>query len=368
METHLIDLSIDSHEPATNGFEYVLKDMSVYEGMLEFNPACLKPYQGCNGTFAEVREYLLSQGVTLLNGSVLDFLLAHPEKISDVVKSDPPLGPCDCDQFCMCEIPTHRRFFFLGTVYQSKSTSIKDLRFVRYLHHDWDGWHEGKCRFDEMMRDDFIATYEDWSENNARLYDGERLMVAFDVAYAADAAYGVAVGFRDWSDATPLFIEHVRRPYALGEFEDIRYIPGEFWRRELPILQMLIERTQKYSGFRIYLVDAYAWLDPFGRRALGAILWQEVMKRQGVVIGVAKNEYKVADNLGYKVFPHTECERVQRCGSKKPLFVTAAGADPRVAAKAIQNMHGPHRHPTLIKWADTGTRDLVAGRSDFLNF
>lgn len=351
LKTHLIDLSVESHSLATGGHEYVQKEMSVCEGVLEFNPDCMNPQQGNFGTLAEARKRLLSQKTILLNGSTLDFLLAHPEFIPDVVKSNFSPSPCFCDRFCECKPPTHRRLFFLGTIYQSKTRHIQDLQFVRFLHNIGDGWCEGKCRLEERMHDDFVATYEDWSQSTSHLHEGERLMIALDVAYTRDHAYGVAVGFRNWSDHKPLFIEHVRDAIA----DD--YTPGEFWKRELPVLQKLVQQTRLYSGKRIYLVDGYVWLDAQGHRGLGAVFWEDVLLQKNVVIGIAKTAYRDA--------PHME---VRRGDSDKPLFVTAAGIETSIAAQTVRNMHGSFRLPTLIKLADTCTKDLAVGRSDSLRY
>ncbi|MCX6715093.1 MAG: endonuclease V [Candidatus Uhrbacteria bacterium] len=179
----------------------------------------------------------------------------------------------------------------------------------------------------------------------------DRLIVSLDVAYANGQAYGVAVGFRDWLDNTPLFIECVADSIASD------YVSGEFWTREVPVLRKLIDRMKPHEGRRIFLVDGYVWLDANGKRGIGAVLWEDILHRNDTVIGIAKTSYRDA--------PHIE---VLRCDSKKPLFVTAAGVDPHVAAQAIRNMHGEHRLPTLIKWTDTCTKDLVVGRSDSLRF
>lgn len=179
----------------------------------------------------------------------------------------------------------------------------------------------------------------------------DRLIVALDVAYANGQAYGAAVGFHDWLDEKPQFIDCVSDAIASD------YVPGTFWMRELPILQKLVEHLHPHEGRRIFLVDGYVWLSADGARGIGAMLWEDVLQRKDVVIGVAKTPYRHA--------PHIE---VQRQGSQKKLFVTAAGVDPIVAAQIIRTMHGAYRIPTLIKWADTCTKDLVVGRSDSLKF
>ena len=45
-------------------------------------------------------------------------------------------------------------------------------------------------------------------------------------------------------------------------------------------------------------------------------------------------------------------EAVLRGGSERPLWVTAAGMDPREACARVREMHGAHRIPTLLKRVD----------------
>ena len=89
------------------------------------------------------------------------------------------------------------------------------------------------------------------------------------------------------------------------------------------------------------IVDGYVWLGPENRPGLGAHLY-EALGKQVPVIGVAKSMFRGATNA----------EAVLRGRSRRPLYVTAAGMDPVIAAKNIQGMHGPHRIPTLLKRVD----------------
>jgi deoxyribonuclease V len=67
----------------------------------------------------------------------------------------------------------------------------------------------------------------------------------------------------------------------------------------------------------------------------------------GVVVGVAKTRY-----LSAPAVP------VLRGSSRSPLFVTAAGVEPEVAAGWIESMHGPYRVPTLLRQVDTLARSV----------
>ena len=45
-----------------------------------------------------------------------------------------------------------------------------------------------------------------------------------------------------------------------------------------------------------------------------------------------------------------------RGGSKRPLYLTAAGIDVKQAAALVKSMHGGHRVPALLKRADQLSR------------
>ena len=74
---------------------------------------------------------------------------------------------------------------------------------------------------------------------------------------------------------------------------------------------------------------------------MGAHLYSALGKRASV-IGVAKTRYAGA----------THAIPVLRGGSKSPLFVTVIGMPASDAAERIEQMHGPHRIPTLLKLVD----------------
>jgi deoxyribonuclease V len=50
---------------------------------------------------------------------------------------------------------------------------------------------------------------------------------------------------------------------------------------------------------------------------------------------------------------------VERGGSAKPLYVTAAGIAAETAAAHVAAMHGAHRIPTLLKLVDRLVREAA---------
>jgi deoxyribonuclease V len=157
------------------------------------------------------------------------------------------------------------------------------------------------------------------------------MFACVDVHYEREQAVAACVLFRAWSDAESSgerveVIAHVQA-----------YEPGQFYRRELPCLQTVLATVSE--PLETIVIDGYVWLGK-DRPGLGAYLY-EAKERRIPIIGVAKTHF-----LG------AEVEIVRRCGSRRPLFVSAAGMDARLAAQHIQSMHGPYRIPTLLRKVD----------------
>jgi deoxyribonuclease V len=163
------------------------------------------------------------------------------------------------------------------------------------------------------------------------------MIAAVDVCYFEAGATAGGVLFTHWTS------EHLAR--ELLEFiEQVEpYEPGSFYKRELPCLLTLLEPVK--DRIETVIVDGYVWLGAENRPGLGAHLY-EALGETIAVIGVAKSIFSGATNA----------EAVLRGRSRRPLYVTAAGMDPVIAAKNVQGMHGPHRIPTLLKRVDQRCR------------
>jgi deoxyribonuclease V len=161
-----------------------------------------------------------------------------------------------------------------------------------------------------------------------------------DVAYAPDAA-GVACVLADtWEAEYALATATTRIASAPAPYQ-----PGEFYRRELPLLLSLLKEVDPLP--RILVIDGYVWLadrDP----GLGAHLF-EAYGGTIPVVGVAKSRYR----------GDTRSAQVLRGGSRRPLHVTAAGVDLSQTARWIASMHGPHRIPTLLQQVDSLSRHAL---------
>ena len=158
-------------------------------------------------------------------------------------------------------------------------------------------------------------------------------ILAIDVAYEADTAVAAGILFENWEDDRS-------RQNFISEISEIdSYVPGEFYKRELPCILKLLEQHEIHPD--CIVVDGLVYLDGVGKAGLGKYLF-DALERKTAVIGVAKNSFR---NIPSEF-------ALCRGKSKKPLFVTSAGIDIGVAKKLIANMHGNFRLPTLLKQVD----------------
>jgi deoxyribonuclease V len=158
------------------------------------------------------------------------------------------------------------------------------------------------------------------------------MITCLDVDYRDTEGFAAGIVFRDWSDAKATD-ERVVRVAGVQPYE-----AGQFFRRELPCLLAVL---RVLPPVETVIVDGYVWLDGPSKPGLGAHLYQALDERVAV-IGVAKTKFRGAHGV----------REVTRGASKRPLFVTAAGMEPEVAADFVRCMHGNYRIPTLLVRVD----------------
>ena len=172
--------------------------------------------------------------------------------------------------------------------------------------------------------------------------------IALDVTYHDHHAVVGLVRFRDWDAAEPLSHAIISCPAAPA------YIPGKFYRRELPCLVMALASIA--SDYSHVLIDGYVHLhEPHGK-GLGYHVHEHLAGR-AVVIGVAKSRLAMARDF----------VPICRGRSRRPLFVSAIGMDRFAASAIIARMHGQYRLPTMIRRADSLAKGLLskmAGNGD----
>jgi len=159
------------------------------------------------------------------------------------------------------------------------------------------------------------------------------LILAVDVVYHDQEAIVAGVLFHDWADEKPL------REYLISCQVPDDYMPGYFFRRELPCIAELL--THINTELESIVIDGFVHLGVDREPGLGMHLW-EMLEQKVVVIGVAKSPFKNTPG---------SCE-LRRGKSTKPLYVTAAGITQERAKLLIRNMHGSDRIPGLLKHVD----------------
>ena len=166
-------------------------------------------------------------------------------------------------------------------------------------------------------------------------------MLAFmDVGYHDAGARAAAVLAVQWHDSAACHQQIVDLP------EVAPYEPGAFYLRELPCLLALIEALPQTPS--LLAIDGYVWLDAQFRPGLGAHLYQ-ALGEQIPVVGIAKTAFAGADTCPL-------IEPVLRANSRRPLYVSCVGTDLRRTALEVQQMHGLHRIPSLLKQVDSLSR------------
>ncbi|WP_299673175.1 endonuclease V [uncultured Tenacibaculum sp.] len=166
------------------------------------------------------------------------------------------------------------------------------------------------------------------------------MILAFDTFYYESKAKTVCVSFNKITDETSIAIT--------DEIIDgvSEYVPGEFYKREMPCILSLLKQFD-LEEITLIIVDGYAILNNEGKLGLGGYLY-EALEKKIPVIGVAKSQFNTENKYARELF---------RGESKKPLYVSAIGLDLNDAYNAIKDMHGNFRMPTLLKVLDTKTRE-----------
>jgi deoxyribonuclease V len=163
-------------------------------------------------------------------------------------------------------------------------------------------------------------------------------VLALDVAYSSSKAYSVGVVFSNFG------VDEIL--WYTSEVELLQeYVPGEFYKRELPSLLKVIEQVQ-LSEIDFIIIDGYVFLDDFDKKGLGAHLF-ETIEEKVPIIGVAKSKFYNNTKNVLEVF---------RGKSTRPLYVTSIGMDIELAASFITNLSGEFRIPDILKKLDQKTK------------
>ena len=168
-----------------------------------------------------------------------------------------------------------------------------------------------------------------------------RTIAILDAAYGNGFAAGACVLIDGVASATPLATRLIVLAHEAAD-----YHPGEFYKRELPVLLALLDGSDAPD---LIIIDGYVHLDADGRAGLGAHLHAALGGRIPI-IGAAKTPFRGDD----------WSSSVLRGQSTRPLHVTAAGMEGDDAARIVRSLHGPHRIATMCKLADKLAREALA--------
>jgi deoxyribonuclease V len=164
------------------------------------------------------------------------------------------------------------------------------------------------------------------------------MILAVDVDYRGLSAKVAGVTFSEWDaeEEDEIYVSYVE---GIAE-----YVPGSFYKRELPcILALLSEHNLSPD---IIVVDGFVYLNGIDMPGLGKHL-HDALDKNIAIVGVAKRIFKGINN------DFALC----RGESKNPLYITSEGISTNQARDAIARMHGKHRHPTLLKKVDSICRE-----------
>lgn len=169
--------------------------------------------------------------------------------------------------------------------------------------------------------------------------------LAVDSYYYSDVdCYTVGIIFNEWQDYD---VENIIDCHTKN-FE--KYIPGQFYKRELPGILQLLKQID-LTEFDTIIVDGYVWLNDNNNNThegLGKKLYDKIcLNYPNInVIGIAKSLF------GNK----SKYTTVFRGHSKNPLYITSSDNSDNAYADYVKKMKGKYRIPKLLKLLDKETK------------
>lgn len=166
------------------------------------------------------------------------------------------------------------------------------------------------------------------------------MILAFDTYYFDNKAKTVCLEFEDWNEDKNFKI------YTEIIDNVAEYIPGEFYKRELPCIISLLNQMN-LKNIEAIIVDGFVYLDDDKKYGLGGRLYEK-LNNQIPIIGVAKTNFASVEK---------DKKALLRGDSAKPLFITSIGIDLEIAFQKVDSMSGEFRIPTLLKELDRLTKE-----------
>ena len=176
------------------------------------------------------------------------------------------------------------------------------------------------------------------------------MILALDSYYKNDVCNTSLVVFENINSSEPIYTNTIYTKVTSD------YIPGEFYKRELPGIIKILEKlkdehTNIWNNIKIIITDSFVTLkhgcDEW--KGLGGYLkeYLKSIKEDKIIYGVAKSDFCDSHLISHAVF---------RGESSKPLYVQSASGEHTGVAFMIKNMHGQYRIPTMLKLVDQLSR------------
>lgn len=183
--------------------------------------------------------------------------------------------------------------------------------------------------------------------------------LATDTYYYKNQAKTVGILFENWGDLEP----SLTVSSWLGEDSYGPYIPGEFYKRELPCIINLFQTNNiNLKEIDTIILDGLARLPGSSTEGLGIHLQNRIVELWPdldfydipAIMGVAKTKFGDVEN------DEGTCT-VLRGTAKTPLYVNTTWhlMSSTEAAEHLKEMHGDYRIPTLLKILDRATKSDV---------
>ncbi|WP_342648582.1 endonuclease V [Mucilaginibacter sp. CSA2-8R] len=167
------------------------------------------------------------------------------------------------------------------------------------------------------------------------------MILAFDTYYFGDQAKTVCLAFETWAATEAAMV------YSETLVGIANYVPGQFYKRELPCILSLLQQID-ITNVKAIVVDGYVYLNDEHAPGLGRHLYDAV-QRKIPIIGVAKSNFATLNKSKLLLL---------RGSSINPLYITSVGIDLQTAGQYIAAMTGLYRIPTLLKALDRETKTV----------
>lgn len=182
----------------------------------------------------------------------------------------------------------------------------------------------------------------------------KRMILLLDVHYdeVNNSAHIAGIITDDWISDKIISIYEIDKNGI-----DCAYIPGQFYKREMPCLIELWNSLSEYDKSNIDTIIVDGFYDIWnGSKGLGHHFkdWLTANGYNKEVVGIAKNPCRETNKFTLPVY-RTEESKTSKCRSA--LWVNGSKMENDYQSKVL-SMHGKYRIPTLIKAVDKLSRKI----------